>query len=87
MLLLTVVSQGESSLTLQWHKPADGGEVAAYNVMRRVRGDGDWELAKIAMENESTLKTQPKGAALEYRVIALNKAGHGEASNTVAVVL
>jgi hypothetical protein len=30
---------------------------------------------------------QPKDAELEYRVIAINKSGEGQASNTVMVVL
>jgi hypothetical protein len=36
---------------------------------------------------EATLVGQPKGAELEYRVIAINKSGEGEASNTAMVVL
>jgi hypothetical protein len=36
---------------------------------------------------ESTLVAQPKGKELEYRIIAINKAGEGEASNTAMVVL
>ncbi len=30
---------------------------------------------------------QPRGAKLEYRVIAINKSGEGEPSNKVMVVL
>jgi hypothetical protein len=33
------------------------------------------------------LVAQPKGKELEYRIIAINKAGEGEASNTAMVVL
>jgi hypothetical protein len=33
------------------------------------------------------LVEQPNGKELEYRVIAINKAGDGAASNTVMVVL
>jgi hypothetical protein len=36
---------------------------------------------------EATLVAQPKGKELEYRIIAINKAGEGEASNTAMVVL
>jgi len=40
-----------------------------------------------AIETESTLVEQPKGAELEYRIIAINKAGEGSPSNTVMAVL
>ena len=35
----------------------------------------------------TTLVDQSRGKDLEYRVLAINKAGEGEASNTVFVVL
>ncbi len=58
-------------------------------------GSGRWqytyEVTNIsltpAIETESTLVDQPKGAELEYRVIAINKSGEGSPSNTVMVVL
>jgi hypothetical protein len=40
-----------------------------------------------AIETESTLVDQPQKTELEYRVIAINKAGEGSPSNTVMVVL
>ena len=42
---------------------------------------------QVAIESETSLINQPRGAKLEYRVIAVNKAGEGQASNTVMVVL
>ncbi|MCI5220706.1 MAG: fibronectin type III domain-containing protein, partial [Candidatus Electrothrix sp. LOE2] len=36
---------------------------------------------------ETTLNNQKRGKELEYRVIAANKAGEGEASNAVMAVL
>jgi len=39
------------------------------------------------IQTESTLIEQPKGAELEYRVIAINKSGDCSESNTVMVVL
>jgi len=36
---------------------------------------------------KATLVEQPRGKELEYRIIAVNKAGDGEPSNTAMVVL
>jgi len=37
--------------------------------------------------SEATVVEQPCGKELEYRIVAVNKAGDGEPSNTVMVVL
>nr|VFJ59077.1 MAG: hypothetical protein BECKFM1743A_GA0114220_102306 [Candidatus Kentron sp. FM] len=42
---------------------------------------------KTALSTEITLEDQERGKALEYRVVAVNKAGEGQGSNTVAAVL
>ena len=65
----------------------DGGRVSAYKIQRRNRPEGGWQEAGTAIETESTLVGQPKGVELEYRVIAINKAGEGSPSNTVMAVL
>jgi len=67
--------------------PVDGGRIIAYKIQRRNRPSGAWQDVATAIETESTLVDQPKGAELEYRVVAINKAGDGEPSNTVMVVL
>ncbi|UCC29353.1 MAG: fibronectin type III domain-containing protein [Phycisphaerales bacterium] len=41
----------------------------------------------MAIERQTTLSGQERGKEWEYRVIAVNKAGEGEASNTVMAVL
>jgi hypothetical protein len=41
----------------------------------------------MAVESEATLNNQERAKDWEYRVIAVNKAGEGVPSNTVAVVL
>ena len=65
----------------------DSGTPSAYKVMRRERPAGPWEEVATAVVSEATLVEQPKGKELEYRIIAVNKAGDGEPSNTAMVVL
>nr|VFJ98045.1 MAG: Fibronectin type III domain-containing protein [Candidatus Kentron sp. H]VFK00163.1 MAG: Fibronectin type III domain-containing protein [Candidatus Kentron sp. H]VFK03374.1 MAG: Fibronectin type III domain-containing protein [Candidatus Kentron sp. H] len=85
---LVAREQGEETVTLAWKKPADGGKVAAYRVQCRESAQGvPWSGAEMAMETEITLSGQERGKELEYRVLAVNKAGEGEPSNTVMVVL
>ena len=85
--LLEAVKQGEGWIMLDWKAPADGGKPAAYKVQRRERPAGAWAEAATAVITEATLVEQPRGPELEYRIIAVNKAGEGEASNTVMAVL
>jgi len=44
-------------------------------------------ITKQAADEEATLVEQPTGKELEYRIIAVNKAGDGEPSNTAMAVL
>jgi len=46
-----------------------------------------WKQAAISLETKASLKDQPRGTQLEYRVRAINKSGQSEPSNTIAVVL
>ena len=85
--LLETPKQGEGWVFLDWKKPSDGDTVSAYKVMRRERPEGPWEEAATAVITEATLVEQPRGKEFEYRIIAVNKAGDGEPSNTVMVVL
>ena len=72
---------------LDWKQPADGGKVGAYKVQRRNRPAGARETVATAILSEITLVDQPEKTELEYRVIAINKSGEGQPSNTVMVVL
>ena len=85
--LLEAPKQGEGWVFLDWKAPIDGGAPAAYKVMRRERPAGPWEEVATAVISEATLVEQPRGKELEYRIIAVNKAGDGEPSNTAMVVL
>ena len=85
--LLEAPKQGDGWVFLDWKKPSEGGVVSAYKVMRRERPAGAWEEVATAVISEATLVEQPKGKELEYRIIAVNKSGDGEPSNTAMVVL
>jgi hypothetical protein len=85
--ILEAPSQGEGWIFLDWKKPADGGAVASYKIERRERPSGDWTIADLALLSEATLTSQERGKDWEYRVIAVNMAGEGVPSNTVAAVV
>jgi len=85
--LLEAPRQGEGWVFLDWKAPVDGGAPSAYRVMRRERPAGPWEDVATAVITEATLVDQPRTKELEYRIIAVNKAGEGEPSNTAMVVL
>ena len=85
--LLEAPRQGDGWVFLDWKAPIDGGAPSAYKVTRRERPAGAWEDVATAVITEATLVEQPKGKELEYRIIAVNKAGDGEPSNTEMVVL
>ena len=84
---LEAPNQGEGWLFIDWKSPSDGGKVASYKIERRERPAGEWMLVSLAMESEATLNNQERGKDWEYRVIAVNKAGEGTPSNTVAAVV
>jgi len=86
-LALEVRRQGEGTVDLIWKPPGDGGKVATYRVYRRERPEGPWMEITTVFEAEVSLTDQPRGKEYEYRIIAANKAGDGEPSNTVMVVL
>jgi hypothetical protein len=79
--------QGDDWLFRDWKEPVDGGKVAAYKVQRRERPSGTWSDVTTALASEATLVDQQRGTDFEYRVVAINKAGEGLPSNSVAVVL
>ena len=85
--LLEAPKQGAGWVFLDWKAPAEGGKPKAYKVQRRIRESGSWKDIATAILTEATLVDQPEKTQLEYRVIAVNKSGEGQASNTVMVVL
>lgn len=86
-LLLEARRQGEGAVDLAWKPPVDGGKPHACRVQRRERPEGPWAELTTVFETQATLTDQPRGKEYEYRIIAANKAGDGEPSNRVMVVL
>ena len=84
---LSVKSQGKGWLVLDWKPPTDGGGPAVYHIERRRRDDGNWEQVAHAIASEELLTEQAQGVEWEYRVYAENRAGVGERSTVLAVVL
>ncbi len=85
--MLEAPKEGPGWLFLDWKKSSDGGKAAFYRVERREPSAEEWTMVGTALETEITLNNQERGKEWEYRVIALNKAGESEASNTVTAVL
>jgi hypothetical protein len=67
--------------------PTDVAKVAEYKIEQRQPPEGPWTDAAMAMDTEATLHGQARGKEWEYRVIAINKAGEGEPSNTVMALI
>nr|VFK40962.1 MAG: Fibronectin type III domain-containing protein [Candidatus Kentron sp. SD]VFK46719.1 MAG: Fibronectin type III domain-containing protein [Candidatus Kentron sp. SD] len=84
---LDVTAQGEGWLALAWKEPVGGGKAATFRIQRREAGAADWSLVEMAMETKARVSDQARGKRLEFCVVAVNKAGVGEASNTVTVTL
>jgi hypothetical protein len=85
--LLESPRQGNGWVFLEWKAPAEGGKPKAYKIQRWLRNGGSWQDVATAILTEATLVEQPRGKELEYRIVAVNKAGDGEPSNTVMVML
>jgi hypothetical protein len=84
---LKTIEQGFDRLTLEWKKPASGGKAAAYKIQRCVKDSGQWSDIATSLSTKAELIDQPRLTDMEYRVIAINKAGQSPPSNTVTVVL
>ena len=79
--------EGDSWVVFDWKPPVDGGTAAAYTIQRRKRDGGSWRDVGTSVDTAQLLSDQPRGVEFEYRVVAVNKAGSGQPSATVTVVL
>lgn len=84
---LSVKSQGEGWLVMDWKPPAAGGAATVYHIERRRRDGGEWEQVAHAIASEELLTGQEQGVEWEFRVYGENKAGVGERSTVLAVEL
>ena len=82
-----VVRQGDTWVFLDWKEPADGGAVASYEIQRRELPNGAWLTVGSSIDSEITLTNQERGKQFEYRVIAKNRAGDSDPSNSAQAVL
>jgi hypothetical protein len=87
VMSLKAVEQGDDWVGLKWKAPVDGGKAAAYKIQRDEKDDGKWVDVGTAVVTEAKLTDQPLLVDIRYRVVAVNKAGEGPASNTVKLVL
>jgi len=84
---IRIVSEGDTWITLRWNPPVDGGAVGAYKIQRRSKEADAWEDVGSSVDTVQTLSNQPRGTQMDYRVLAVNKAGVGQPSASVTVVL
>nr|VFK15741.1 MAG: Fibronectin type III domain-containing protein [Candidatus Kentron sp. LPFa] len=87
---LRIVAQGEGWITLEWKSPSDGGgAIAAYRIERKdpQADEREWDEVGTATGTDTMISKQERGKKWEFRVLAFNKAGAGEPSNTVSTVL
>jgi hypothetical protein len=82
----TILAEGDTYLTLAWNPPLDGGRVAAYTIQRKRPGT-PWEDVATCTDTQHTVQDQPRGVELEFRVYAVNQAGHGPPGAVVTAVL
>jgi hypothetical protein len=87
---LRIVAKDDRIVKLEWDRPEDDQRVRNYIIERRQQnGDviNDWFMVQISYSTQASLRNQPVGIQLEYRVKATNNAGTGPFSSTASVVL
>jgi hypothetical protein len=86
--VLEIIKQGAGWFQGDWKEPSDGGSVQSYRIMRRVvKEGGDMREAGSSIVSDAILVEQPRGVELEYAVVAVNKAGESEPSNSITITL
>ena len=83
---IAIRTEGDTWLLLTWEAPDDGGEIAVYRIQRRKPRD-EWDDVATSIDRLELVRDQPRGVELEFRVLAMNRAGTGGPSATVKAVL
>ncbi len=83
---IKILTEGDTWLILQWNPPVDGGAPSAYKIQRKREG-ASWEDVGTSVDTRQLVNNQPRGVEFNYRVLAMNKAGTGQPSATVTLVL
>jgi len=83
---IAIRDEGDTWVLLTWDAPDEGGEVAVYQIQRR-QPRGKWEDEETSIDRIELLRGQPRGVELEFRALAMNRAGDGSPSATVSAVL
>jgi hypothetical protein len=83
---IKIRDEGDTWVFLSWEAPGEGGEVAVYQIQRR-EPRGKWEDVATSIDRVELLRDQPRGVELDFRVLAMNRAGVGGPSATVKAVL
>lgn len=83
---ITVPDKGRGWVVLEWERPQEGGEVAAYRIRRRKAGtEDDWRMIAMTLEESAALHHLDPPGEWQYQVIAVNRAGEGKPSPEVGV--
>ena len=86
-----IVEQGAGWVHFDWKdaKGAEaGGAVQMYKLLARpLKSAGDMKEIGASVVSEITLTDQPRGVETEYAVVAVNKAGQSQPSNSITLTL
>ncbi len=83
---IAIRDEGDTWVFLTWEAPGEGGDVAVYRIQRR-EPRGEWEDVTTSIDRIELLRDQPRGVELDFRVLAMNRAGVGGPSATVKAVI
>jgi len=89
---LRTIAEEQGTLWLEWEKPANGGPVQNYIIVRRQMAEGGgpfgpWTLTDTTHNCSIHITDLPADALLQYHVKAVNTVGESMPSNTISVIL